>query len=139
MIPGLPTNYLFMLKPCYIPECPHPEYLKGKPSVEPTWYPGGPPLSFLPLPILDPIRTWGASCKKCRDICTGHYLKPEQHIEWIKENGDDASQKITPRAQNEKFVEEKKDVLPEDIDNLAKTHLLSREHTEICVQHFVSK
>jgi hypothetical protein len=57
----------------------------------------------------------------------------------VKENGDDASQKITPRAQNEKFVEGKKDVLPEDIDNLAKTHLLSQEHTEICVQHFVSK
>ncbi len=56
MIPGLPTNDLFMLKPCYSPECPHPECLKRKPSVEPTCYPIGPPLSFLSLPIPDPER-----------------------------------------------------------------------------------
>ena len=44
MVPELPTNYLFMLLPCYHPQC-----TKGKPLVEPTWYAGGPPLSFLPL------------------------------------------------------------------------------------------
>lgn len=139
MIPGLPTNYMFILEPCYNPKCPHPECLKRKPSVEPKWYPGGPPLSFLPLPIPDPERPWGVSCEKCGDICTGHYLKPAQHIEWIKQNANDVSQKIPPRAQIEKFVEKNTNILPEDIENLAKTHLLSREDTEICLQHFVAK
>ena len=41
MVPELPTNYLFMLLPCYHPQCLHPECTKGKPLVEPTWYPGG--------------------------------------------------------------------------------------------------
>ena len=80
--------------------------------------------------ILDPESNWGVTCTKFSNNCTGHYLKPEQHIEWVKEKGPDASQKIPPRAQIEKFVQANKDILPEDIDNLAKTHLLSREDAE---------
>ena len=56
MVTGLPSNYIFMLLPWFEVDCPHPVCAKGKPAEEPTWYPGGPPLSLLPLPIPDPER-----------------------------------------------------------------------------------
>ena len=61
MVTGLPSNYIFMPLPCYEVDCPHPVCAKGKPAEEPTWYPGGPPLSLLPLLIPDPERPWGPS------------------------------------------------------------------------------
>ena len=56
MVTGLPSIYIFILLPCYEVDCPHPVCTKGNPAEEPTWYPGGPPLSLLPLPIPDPER-----------------------------------------------------------------------------------
>ena len=138
MVVELPTNYLFMLLPCYQAECSHPQCQKGKPAIEAKWYPGGPPLSFLPLPIKDLKQPWGGSCDKCTGVCSGHYLKPEEHINWIREYGTDACEKVPPRAKIEQFVKTGDKVVQEDIDELSKLNLLSREDTEICVEHFVS-
>ena len=138
MVPELPTNYLFMLLPCYHPQCSHPECTKGKPLVEPTWYPGGPPLSFLPLPIPDPLRPWGGPCEKCVDVCTGHFLKPEDHIKLLKEKRTVSCQQ-PPRGLIEQYVNETKNICQDHVDNLAKSHLLSLEDAKICVQHFVEK
>ena len=39
---------------------------------------GGPDVLFLPLPIPDPSRPWGASdCPDCGGSCYGHFLKPD--------------------------------------------------------------
>ena len=44
-----------------------------------TWYSGGPPVSFLPLPVMDKDRPWGSSnCEECNGFCHGHYVKPER-------------------------------------------------------------
>ncbi len=139
MVAGLPTNYLFMLLPCYQPNCSHPQCLKGKPAAEATWYPDGPPLSFLPTPIKDPHQLWGGSCKKCTGICSGHYLTPEEHIKWVTEKGYAACENVPPRATIDKFVQAGNKVSQDVIDNLSKSELLSLEDTEICVEHFVSK
>ena len=57
MVIGLPS-YIFLLLCCFKPGCKHPCCLEGKqPSTPDTWYPGGPPLSHLPLP--KPSPTWG--------------------------------------------------------------------------------
>lgn len=56
LVPGLPNKYVFHLTCCYQDECIHPLCKDGRPAVEPTWYPGGPPLSFTPLPVPDPKR-----------------------------------------------------------------------------------
>lgn len=56
LVPGLPGKYVFHLTCCYQDECIHPLCKDGRPAVEPTWYPGGPPLSFTPLPVPDPKR-----------------------------------------------------------------------------------
>ena len=51
------------------------------PTELPLWYSGGPCVSYLPLPILDPERPWGkADCNDCGGQCHGHFLKPEQAI-----------------------------------------------------------
>ena len=36
MVTGLPSNYIFLLLPCYEADCPHPECAKGKPADEQT-------------------------------------------------------------------------------------------------------
>lgn len=56
LVPGLPDKYVFHLTCCYRDECIYPLCKDGRPAVEPTWYPGGPPLSFTPLPLPDPKR-----------------------------------------------------------------------------------
>lgn len=56
LVPGLPGKYVFHLTCCYQDECIHPLCKDGRPAVEPTWYPGGPPLIFTPLPVPDPKR-----------------------------------------------------------------------------------
>ena len=59
MIQGLPSQYIFMLLCCFKPECTHPLCKKGQPTPLPTWYIGGPPITQLPLPIVDKDRPWG--------------------------------------------------------------------------------
>ena len=43
------------------------------------WFPGGPLLGCLPMPIPDADQPWGnTSCSKCKDkTCCGHFLKPD--------------------------------------------------------------
>lgn len=49
MVQGLPS-YIFFLMCCFKKDCPHPRCRAGPPKNKPTWYPGGPSLSLLPLP-----------------------------------------------------------------------------------------
>ena len=74
MVPDLPSQYIFLLICCYREDCDHPLCKEGKPDLECTWYPGGPPLTHLPLPLPDPDRPWGnPSCTTCKGFCAGHY------------------------------------------------------------------
>ena len=45
-----------------------------------TWFPGGPPLTYIPLPVSDPERPWagGKDSADCTEFCAGHYLTPEK-------------------------------------------------------------
>ncbi len=72
MVSGLPS-YVFFLLCCYKKDCPHPRCQAGPPQTISTWYPGGPPLSHLPLPIPDKERPWGGTCSTCKGVCSGHY------------------------------------------------------------------
>lgn len=75
MVHGLPSQYIFMLRCCFEPGCPHPLCRRGKPASVPTWYREGPPITHLPLPFEDVERPWGStqSCDRCKDFCAGHY------------------------------------------------------------------
>ncbi len=81
LVPNLSETYIFFLKCCLKPGCQHP--LCRKKVEEPdlkvprTWYAEGPPLSYLPLPVIDDSRPWGnTTCVECTGVCNGHYSKP---------------------------------------------------------------
>ena len=60
MVNDLPLPYVFMLLPCKAKDCPHPRCQEnGNSDDGNTWFPGGPPLSYFPIPIADPKRPWG--------------------------------------------------------------------------------
>ena len=45
------------------------------------WFPGGPTLSQIPMPVPDPNHHWGNnSCEKCAGFCSGHFLLPEDAL-----------------------------------------------------------
>ena len=72
-IPGLPSQYLFLLVCCSQQGCPHPLCQAGRGDLS-----GGPSLHLLPFPLPDPSRPWGSSsCEACSGFCAGHFLKPE--------------------------------------------------------------
>ena len=73
MVPNLPSQYIFMLLCCYRPDCCHPVCKHGPPTSPPKWYTGGPPITHLPLPVLDEQRLWGSECQSCHGTCSGHY------------------------------------------------------------------
>lgn len=74
MVTGLPSQYIFLLICCYQENCTHPLCKEGRQNPVCTWYPGGPPLCYLPLPRPNPNRPWGnLSCPTCKGFCAGHY------------------------------------------------------------------
>ena len=73
MVKNLPTQYIFFLLCCYDAGCPHPVCQSGPPALPYRWYPDGPLLTELPLPVYDPERQWGSTCSSCSGVCSGHY------------------------------------------------------------------
>ena len=94
MVPGLPSQYVFQLLLCYEVDCIHPLCREGWPEEE-TWFPGGPSLTYLPIPTPD-IKS--QNCEKCGQECSGHYLQPVEHIEHVRQNGYDDCQFKPPKS-----------------------------------------
>lgn len=136
MRPGVPTKYIFYLYCCYEKDCIHPRCKQGRPEVEATWYSGGPPLSFLPLPEVDPKRPFGSSdCSQCKGVCTGHYLKPEP----LRESFDSGTY-ITSKPPSEVLLSTMKNLkyeIPDEtgILELSREVLLSPEDTRMWCEH----
>ena len=75
---NVPSKYVYSLLCCYQRDCIHSLCKNGRPAINPTWYPGGPPLTYFPLPTKDPERPFGQeNCSQCKSECAGHYLKPK--------------------------------------------------------------
>ena len=69
--------------------CIHPLCQKGAHSEEMSWYPGDPPLSFIPVPSPDPKRRFGNKhCEECYGLCSGHYLKVGELWEHVSSGGE---------------------------------------------------
>lgn len=139
MVEGLPSQYIFQLLPCYKDVCIHPVCRKGKPDKEPVWYAGGPPLLYLPIPVPDPKHYWGQPCDRCKGLCTGHYLNPNDHAEFVARNGTEKCVFVPPKDQLEtaaklKF-EKNEEWTQADYENIAKQVLLSAEDARIWVEH----
>lgn len=118
MIPGLPRQYVYFLVCCYQEGCSHPVCQDAPVHKDPTtltWFPGGPPLKFIPLPVQDSSRPWSnQSCSECSGICSGHYLKPEQ-FNFISESNHAFSP--PPSAVIENAFKTKANIDPENLAN----------------------
>ena len=75
MIGGLPGQYMFFLVCCLDENCIHPRCKESGSMCREmlTWFPGGPPLTYIPLPVQDQDRLRGnKECAECSGFCTGH-------------------------------------------------------------------
>lgn len=79
LVPNLPLQYVFFLKCCQSVDCIHPFCKEGTNVQLPNWFPGGPSVAYLPMPVPDPDAPWGNSaCTKCQNgVCYGHFLTPD--------------------------------------------------------------
>ena len=128
----LPSQYCFMLKCCYEPDCEHPVCSGGDSRVS-NWFPNGPSISYIPLPIPDPDKPWGSStCDKCAGMCSGHFLMPEK-----AEVSTLPAMCKPPSAIIKEGFMALKGQSPSDtfIRNMAKQCLLPSEEVEIWVEH----
>lgn len=140
MVKGLPSQYVFVLVPCYKHDCSHELCGKGKPEKGRLWYENGPPLRNIPFPIPDQKRPWGSEdCTECQSVCSGHFLSPEDNIQHVAKHGTGDCQFSPPseviksafskRARQGQLMDEN------TILTLAKTTLLSKEEVQMWVDH----
>lgn len=136
MVLGLPYQYCFVLRCCHSRDCLHPFCLKSI-SRPASWFPGGPSLSYIPFPILDPDQPWGSTtCIKCTGrICYGHFLKPEEAETSSLTPMLKPPSTIIKEAFSKSTEEECKSIA--FIQDLAKKCLLPPDEVQIWLDHLL--
>lgn len=133
MVPGLPTQYVFFLRCCLSRECMHP--VCSTLTELPDWYVGGPPLTFFPLPIPDSSRPYGSiNCTDCKGVCSGHYLKPDDHLNNMQSLLNLAT-KPPSVVISDKYKACGKDISEKEVQELAKNVLLPVSEVKIWLEH----
>ena len=138
MVKGLPSCYILFLRCCHQPERDHPICHSGQPPATLHWYPGGPSITHIPLPVPDPERLWGGqTCSSCKGVCAGHYT-----IKLVDTSDSASLQCLTKPPSNvlkQMFSNLKDgDITDDFISDAAKAVLLSVEDTKIWLNHLLS-
>lgn len=139
MVMNLPAQYVFMLLPCYKEGCIHPVCKREPPQQQKVWFPDGSALSVFPLPIPDPKRPWGADCDECTNVCTGHFLPPQECIDHIVKNGTRDCMVNPPsviiQQEFNRLLKVQAQVSDEKITELARQTLLPADEVKFWVEH----
>lgn len=101
---------------------------------EKVWYRGGPPLTSIPMPILDTERAWGSNCDSCAGFCCGHYVSPADNFKWVQENGTGSCVQ-PPREVISDFIKHGGEVMDEEVKSLAQKTALSESDVRLWVDH----
>ena len=126
-----PTQYVFHLCCCYKTSCPHPYCISGS-YKELTWFSDGPAVSYLSYPIADPAKPWGSKdCPECKDVCFGHFLKPDTAIT----SSLPAMHKPPSAIILELFQSLKTSPTDSQIEQVAKLALLSPSEVRMWLSH----
>ena len=134
-VTGLPNQYVFYLRCCYQPSCPHALCQLGVPKESLHWYSNGPPLTFFPLPVPNPSRPWGnPNCTECTGTCSGHYLKTSCDLKNIEQA---AKQMVGPPSDciKQAYKDMKQYPSNAQLVELAKKVLLPVEEVEMYIKH----
>lgn len=129
MVQGYPQQYIYFLLACFKPGCPHGlcQRLVGSSRNDFLWFPNGPPLLQIPVPVVDPARPWGgSSCTECNGHCSGHYLKPEESLISFSEPSEPPSC-VIQRAVKANTAN--------NVEELAREVLLPTEEVQLWIQH----
>ena len=121
------SQYTFIPVCCYQNDCQHSLCQDGKPVTPRTWYPGGLPLTHLPLPVKNPSRLWGSQSRlNCRYYCTGHYTSVMTNI--MDPSAVKHTAKPPPKILKDLFCQLLgKETTYEFIENTAKAAMLARK------------
>ena len=136
---NLADKYIIFLSLCYKKDCPHP--LCNSKKSEHSWYEGGPPLTYFPLPIPDPAKLWGAECATCQTPCPGHYMKPQETWLYFQNHGDNVFESEPPslilQREFDKNIKEGKNIIEDKVkvENLARETHLTIEETVMWLNH----
>ena len=80
-VAGLPSQYIYLLVCCFESNCLHPLCQSGREGIAMEWFPGGPTITQIPMPVPDPNHPWGKNSReKCDGFCSGHFLNPEDAL-----------------------------------------------------------
>ena len=132
MVVGYPRQYVYFLLCCFQEGCIHPRCQSevGKDPSSITWFPGGPSITSIPLPVPDPERPWNNSaCLDCKGFCAGHYLQPKQALSALSTAGTVSSP--PPSTVIEKAFKSG----PVEEEELAKQVLLPPSEVRIWTNH----
>ena len=140
MLKNLPCHYIFGLHVCYQQDCPHP-ICSSQSTCQPLqWYPGGPAVNYVPLPVPD-TSTWGSEeCSKCKEdgkpVCHGHYMGPCETVEHNR-NGGLGEVRVPPSQVLKDFFSDKKEreISHEEMELLGKQLLLPVDEVKIYLDH----
>ena len=132
LVRGYPSQYIYFLRCCLDSTCIHPlcSRLAGSDLSKYEWFPGGPSVTAIPIPIGDPTRPWNGTCSDCKHFCAGHYLKPQEALQ----RGDATTFNPPPSAV---IMEASKsgNLSDSDVERLARRVLLPVEDVKIWLQH----
>lgn len=135
MVPNLPSQYLFYLRCCYNPQCIHP-VCKTTQLEDIPWFPGGPSISFLPIPTPDPTRPFGNdACTECSGFCAGHYMKLNELLDYV--NSGNNLPKAKPPSEILLEAHKKWKGIPDNsaVLAIAKEALLPPEEVRLWLKH----
>ena len=128
-----------MLNLCLKPECPHPLCADKSVRRDAVWYKNGPVLSYIPVSIPDPKRPWGGKCQECTTFCSGHYMSPQQHEEFVKKHGAAGVMYKPPsvviKEQLYEHVRTGRSISESKLEDVARKTLLSIEELQMHVEH----
>ena len=133
MVSGLPNQYIFYLLCCFDENCIHCRCKESSGMCRDmfTWFSGGPPLTYIPLPVPDQKRPWGSKeCVECCGFCAGHYLTPEELI-----SNRQQQPILPPSTQIQEVFNSNIDLSDANVRSLAERVLLSVEDVNIWISH----
>lgn len=115
----------------------HPICQSGQPPSSLCWYPDGYPISYLPLPVADPMRPWGSqNCSTCKNFCAGHYS-----TKYVDTNDPAALKCLKPPSVVLKQMFSElggNPVTDEFVEDAARSVLLSVEDIKIWIDHLTT-